>query len=107
MAAVRSKYIYVTSNLKMEVKICTKPGSVKGLIPTHHDESLCPINPPRLENFSVDSAMLLNLILLCIPFSFPSLYLAYRLARRGFLGSIFNQHVALMMLFTGGGQLER
>ena len=41
------------------------------------------------------------LVILCIPFSFPSLYLAHRLCRKRFLHSVFNQHVAVMMIFSG------
>ena len=49
----------------------------------------------------VFNMILPSLVLLCIPFSFPSLYLAHRLWRKRFLDSVFNQHVAVMMLFSG------
>ena len=45
--------------------------------------------------------MLLNLFILFIPLSFPSIYLAHKLYRKKFLGSIFNEQIALMMIFTG------
>ena len=45
--------------------------------------------------------MLFNLFILFIPFSFPSIYLAHKLYRKKFLGSIFNEQIALMMIFTG------
>ena len=41
------------------------------------------------------------LVILCVPFSLPSIYLATRLCRKRFLNSDFNQHVALMMVFSG------
>ena len=45
--------------------------------------------------------MLTDLTLLCLPLSIPSLYIAYRLVRRGFLGTVFNQQIALMMVYSG------
>ena len=45
--------------------------------------------------------MWLALVVACTPLSFPSLYLAYKLARKRFLASVFNQHIALMMVFAG------
>ena len=47
--------------------------------------------------------MLLNLFLVCLPFSFPALYLAQRLYRKRFLDSLFNQQIGLMLLFSGDG----
>ena len=41
------------------------------------------------------------LVLACTPFSYPSFYLAFKLVRKGFLDSLFNQHIALMMVFAG------
>ena len=45
--------------------------------------------------------LLFGLVILCIPLSFPSLHLAHRLCRKRFLHSVFNQHVAVMMIFSG------
>ena len=45
--------------------------------------------------------MLITLTIACSPLSFPSFYLAHRLFRKKFLDSIFNQHIALMMMFSG------
>ena len=45
--------------------------------------------------------MLTNLTVLFLPLSIPSLYLAYRLYSRHFLGTVFNQQIALMMLYSG------
>ena len=42
-----------------------------------------------------------ELCLLLSPLSVPSLILAYRLVRRRFLDTVFNQHIALMFLVTG------
>ena len=42
-----------------------------------------------------------ELCLACSPLSLPSLYLTYRLVRRRFLHTVFNQHFALMFLVTG------
>ena len=42
-----------------------------------------------------------QLCLLLSPLSVPSLILAYRLVRRRFLNTVFNQHIALMFLVTG------
>ena len=42
------------------------------------------------------------LVLVSTPFSIPSLYLAQRLIKKRFLDSVFNQHIALMMIFAGG-----
>ena len=47
------------------------------------------------------SEMLTDLTLLCFPLSIPSFYLAYRLHRRNFLGTVFNQQIALMMVYSG------
>ena len=43
----------------------------------------------------------LFLCLACTPFSLPSIYLAQRLWRKGFMDTPFNQHVALMMVVSG------
>ena len=45
--------------------------------------------------------LLTCLVILCIPFSVPSIYLAQRLCRKKFLNSVFNQHAAVMMIFSG------
>ena len=45
--------------------------------------------------------MFLILVFVCFPFSLPSLYLAFRLYKIRHLDSIFNQHVGLMMVFSG------
>ena len=42
-----------------------------------------------------------ELCLLLSPLSVPSLILTYRLVRRRFLNTVFNQHIALMFLVTG------
>ena len=42
-----------------------------------------------------------ELCLLLSPLSVPSLILTYRLVRRKFLNTVFNQHIALMFLVTG------
>ena len=42
-----------------------------------------------------------ELCLICSPLCLPSLYLSYRLVRRRFLHTVFNQHIALMFLVTG------
>ena len=47
------------------------------------------------------SKMFIILVLVCFPFSMPSLYLAFRLYKIRHLDSIFNQHVGLMMVFSG------
>ena len=44
---------------------------------------------------------LTELCLVCSPLCLPSLYLSYRLVRRRFLHTVFNQHIALMFLVTG------
>ena len=43
-----------------------------------------------------------DLIIFCLPLSLPSFYLAYRLYRKQFLGTVFNQQVALMLVYSGG-----
>ena len=45
--------------------------------------------------------LLLCLYLVCLPLSLPSLYLAYRLVSKRFLGSVFNQHIAVMLIISG------
>ena len=45
--------------------------------------------------------MLTDLVLASLPLSIPSFYLAYRLARKDFLGTVFNQVIALMFLLSG------
>ena len=45
---------------------------------------------------------LTDLSLLCLPLCLPSFYLAFRLYRRQFLGTVFNQHIALMLVYSGG-----
>ena len=45
--------------------------------------------------------VLLCLYHICLPLSLPSLYLAYRLVSKRFLGSVFNQHIAVMLIISG------
>ena len=45
--------------------------------------------------------VLLCLYHVCLPLSLPSLYLAYRLVSKRFLGSVFNQHIAVMLIISG------
>ena len=47
------------------------------------------------------------LVILCIPFSLPSFYIVYRLFKRRCLSSVFNEHVALMMIFSGKGRVQK
>ena len=47
------------------------------------------------------------LVLVCFPFSLPSFYLAFRLHKVRYLDSIFNQHVALMMIFSGKSSIVK
>ena len=42
-----------------------------------------------------------SLVILCSPLSLPSLYLSNQLSKRKYLGSLFNEHAALMLLFSG------
>ena len=41
------------------------------------------------------------LVICSTPFSIPSFYLAHKLLKKRFLDSVFNQHIALMMVFAG------
>ena len=41
------------------------------------------------------------LVLASTPCSLPSLYLAHKLVKKRFLERVFNQHIALMMVFAG------
>ena len=45
--------------------------------------------------------MLSTLLVLCTPLSWPSLYLAYRLYRKSYLGTVFNQQAALVLAVCG------
>ena len=45
--------------------------------------------------------MLSSLLVLCTPLSLPSLYLAYRLYRKSYLGTVFNQQAALVLAVSG------
>ena len=45
--------------------------------------------------------MLSILVCACLPFSFPSFYLVYKITKKNFLSSVFNQHIALMLVFSG------
>ena len=38
---------------------------------------------------------------LSLPLSVPSLYLAYRLHRKSYLGTVFNQQAALLLALAG------
>ena len=51
--------------------------------------------------------MFVILVLACFPFSLPSFYLAFRLYKVRYLDSIFNQHVALMMIFSGKSSIVK
>ena len=42
-----------------------------------------------------------SLLVLCTPLSLPSLYLAYRLYRKSYLGTVFNQQAALVLAVSG------
>ena len=50
--------------------------------------------------------LLLCLYLVCLPLSLPSLYLAYRLVSKRFLGSVFNEHIAVMLFISGNQKLN-
>ena len=43
------------------------------------------------------------LSLLCLPLAFPAFYLAYKLASKRSLGSIFNQNIFFLFIVTGEG----
>ena len=45
--------------------------------------------------------MLTDLLVLTAPLSVPSLYLAYRLGKKGYLGTVFNQQAALVLIVGG------
>ena len=45
--------------------------------------------------------MLSDLLVLSAPLSLPSLYLAYRLHKRGYLGTVFNRQMAMVLVFAG------
>ena len=45
--------------------------------------------------------MLGDIFFMCLPLSLPSLYLSYQLRRRDYLGTVFNQQIALMLLISG------
>ena len=45
--------------------------------------------------------MLSDLLVLSAPLSLPSLYLAYRLHKKDYLGTVFNQQTALLLLLSG------
>ena len=45
--------------------------------------------------------MLTDLLVLTVPLSLPSLYLAYRLLKKGYLGTVFNQQAALVLIVGG------
>ena len=51
--------------------------------------------------WSLEMIKFSELCLLLSPLSVPSLILTYRLVRRKFLNTVFNQHIALMFLVTG------
>ena len=51
-------------------------------------------------------AMFADVILLSLPFSAPSLYLAYKLYTNGYLGTVFNQNLAFLFI-TSGESLTR
>ena len=44
------------------------------------------------------------LSLLCLPLAFPAFYLAYKLASKRSLGSIFNQNIFFLFIVTGEGE---
>ena len=45
--------------------------------------------------------MLSDLLVVSAPLSLPSLYLAYRLHKKDYLGTVFNQQTALLLLLSG------
>ena len=45
--------------------------------------------------------MLSDLLVVSAPLSIPSLYLAYRLHKKDYLGTVFNQQTALLLLLSG------
>ena len=45
--------------------------------------------------------MLTDLLVVSAPFSLPALCLAHRLHRKGYLGTVFNQQTALLLLLSG------
>ena len=45
--------------------------------------------------------MLSDLLVLSAPLSLPSLYLAYRLHKKDYLGTVFNRQVAMVLVFAG------
>ena len=45
--------------------------------------------------------MLVTILLCCLPLSIPSLYMAYRLVKKRFLWSVFNQQAALILTVSG------
>ena len=45
--------------------------------------------------------MLVTILLCCLPLSTPSLYMAYRLVKKRFLWSVFNQQAALILTVSG------
>ena len=44
------------------------------------------------------------LFILCLPLSCPAFYLAYKLASKRQLGSIFNQNIFFLLIVTGGSK---
>ena len=45
--------------------------------------------------------MLSDLLVLSAPLSLPSLYLAYRLHKKDYLGTVFNKQMAMVLVFAG------
>ena len=45
--------------------------------------------------------MLSDLLVLSAPLSLPSLYLAYLLHKKEYLGTVFNRQVAMVLVFAG------
>ena len=45
--------------------------------------------------------MLTDLFIMSLPLAIPSLYLAHRLRRAGYLGTVFNQQAALVLTASG------
>jgi hypothetical protein len=45
--------------------------------------------------------LMLLLIFPCLIFSIPSFFLAYKMMKKKFLGTIFNKNIAIVLVVTG------
>ena len=61
------------------------------------EDTHSPLPPP----LSPVVEMLSDLLVLSAPLSLPSLYLAYLLHKKDYLGTVFNQQTALLLLLSG------